>query len=170
MEKRIKDFEDYVITDEGKVISYKYKTPKILATYYQKSGYENIKLSKNNTQTHKLVHRLVAEAFIPNPDNLPEVNHKDKNVKNNNANNLEWCTRKQNLEDSYITMSPTRNYRICNIVKIDSNVVIKQCKSVKEAAEYCFKHFNCSIDSMRKYYKSNGYRLEFIEGVETKID
>lgn len=170
MKKRIKDFEDYTITDDGKIISYKYKKPKVLTTYYQKSGYENIKLSKNNTQVHKLVHRLVAEAFIPNPDNLPEVNHKDKNVRNNKVSNLEWCTRKQNLEDSYSTMSSTRNYRKCNIIEINTNTIIKQCQSVKEAADYCFKYFNCSIDSMRKYYKSNGYRLEFIEGVETKID
>ena len=47
MEKRIKDFEDYAITDDGKVISYKYKEPRIMKTWYQVSGYENIKLCKN---------------------------------------------------------------------------------------------------------------------------
>lgn len=104
MEKRIKDFSDYAITDSGKVISYKYKTPKVLSTWYQKAGYENIKLSKNNETYHFLVHRLVAEAFIPNPENLPEVNHKDNNPKNNCIENLEWCTRKYNLDLSYKTM------------------------------------------------------------------
>ena len=48
MEKRIKDFEDYAITTEGKVISYKYREPRIMSTWFQASGYENIKLCKNN--------------------------------------------------------------------------------------------------------------------------
>ena len=101
MEKRIKNFEDYGITDEGKVISYKYQTPRIMATYYQASGYENIKLCKNNQTTHKLIHRLVAEAFIPNPNNLLEVNHKDGNPKNNKLENLEWCTDSENKIHAY---------------------------------------------------------------------
>ena len=54
MEKRIKDFEDYAITDDGKVISYKYKEPRIMKTWYQASGYENIKLCKNNKTYHFL--------------------------------------------------------------------------------------------------------------------
>ena len=56
--KQIKDFEDYAITTEGKVISFKYREPRIMSTWFQASGYENIKLCKNNTTTHKLVHRL----------------------------------------------------------------------------------------------------------------
>jgi hypothetical protein len=81
MGKRIKNFEDYGITDEGKVISYKYKTPRIMKTWYQKSGYENIKLCKETVTYHFLIHRLVARAFIPNPNNLPEINHIDGNPK-----------------------------------------------------------------------------------------
>lgn len=49
---------------------------------------------------HKSVHRLVAEAFIPNPDNLPEVNHKDENGLNNSVDNLEWCSHQYNIEYS----------------------------------------------------------------------
>ena len=57
----------------------------------------------NGTQKSFYIHRLVAEGFIPNPDNLPEVNHKDGNTKNNNADNLEWCTRKQNVQHAIKT-------------------------------------------------------------------
>ena len=61
-----------------------------------KKHYMEVNLSKNNKVTHYLVHRLVAQAFIPNPNNLPQVNHKDENRENNRADNLEWCTAEYN--------------------------------------------------------------------------
>lgn len=62
--------------------------------------YEAITLTKNGISKRYSVHRLVAEAFIPNPDCLPEVNHKDENPLNNCVDNLEWCTRQYNIEYS----------------------------------------------------------------------
>lgn len=59
--------------------------------------YKQVVLYKNKKHKTVAVHRLVAEAFIPNPDNLPQVNHKDENPSNNNVNNLEWCTCKYNM-------------------------------------------------------------------------
>ena len=58
--------------------------------------YLTVNLYRNEIGKHYLVHRLVANAFIPNPNNLPEVNHKDENPSNNNVSNLEWCDRKYN--------------------------------------------------------------------------
>lgn len=60
-------------------------------------GYRKVGLWKDNMGTNALVHRLVAEAFIPNPDNLPEVNHKDENPRNNCVENLEWCDGYYNM-------------------------------------------------------------------------
>lgn len=60
-------------------------------------GYEMTTLSKDGKQKTYLIHRLVALAFIPNPDNLEEINHKDEVKTNNSVENLEWCTRKYNL-------------------------------------------------------------------------
>ena len=157
MEKRIKDFEDYAITDKGEVISYKYKTPRKLATYFQKSGYENIKLSKDGVTYHKLIHRLVAEAFIENPNNLPEVNHKDKNRQNNNLENLEWCSRLDNLKDSYETMSAVRNFINCELVRGEE--VVKEFQSKNEACVYASENFGCSYSSLKKYGKSKGYEV-----------
>ena len=61
------------------------------------NGYLQITLHKNGEHKNFLVHRLVANAFIPNPKNLPEVNHKDEDKTNCNSDNLEWCTRKYNI-------------------------------------------------------------------------
>jgi len=60
-------------------------------------GYERLILSKNKKQKHYFIHRLVAKAFIPNPNNLKIINHKDENKLNNNVENLEWCTQRYNL-------------------------------------------------------------------------
>ena len=59
-------------------------------------GYKMVSLSKNGKQKSCTVHRLVAKAFIPNPKDLPQVNHKDENKLNNYVNNLEWCDNKYN--------------------------------------------------------------------------
>ena len=125
MEKEIKNFPGYTITDDGKVISYKFKEPRVMKTWYQKSGYENIKLCKDNVTYHFLIHRLVAEAFIPNPNNLPEVNHKDKNRQNNRVENLEWSNRVDNLYDSYSTMTATRNFRECVLIREKDNIELR---------------------------------------------
>ena len=159
MEKSIKDFEDYSITDSGKVISYKYKQPRIMKTWFQKSGYENIKLCKQNCTTHKLIHRLVAEAFIPNPMNLPEVNHKSKNKADNRVENLEWCTRLNNLYDSYITMSPVRNFIEVDLINIETGEILGSFQSKIAAARYANEKYGCSISGMQKYGKVGKYSI-----------
>ena len=84
----------YAVTEDGKVWSY--KTKRFLVTSVHRNGYIKVSLWKNNKQKTYFMHRLVAEAFIPNPDNLPQVNHKDENKTNNCVSNLEWCTHKYN--------------------------------------------------------------------------
>lgn len=96
----IKGYEGlYQISSWGRVKSMNYlKTgkEKIRSLNNGKDGYLLINLSKNGESKRFRVHRLVAMAFIPNPDNLPEVNHKDENKLNNCVSNLEWCTAKYN--------------------------------------------------------------------------
>jgi len=91
--KPIKDFDGYFISNFGRV---KNSKGKILKYYVQNSGYQVIKLHKNKKGHHKLIHRLVAETFIDNPNNKPEVNHKDGNKQNNKVENLEWVTPSEN--------------------------------------------------------------------------
>lgn len=79
----------------GKTINYTIKSKQI-ATSYNNKGYKIVHLYKNKKFKSFLLHRLVAKSFVPNPNNLAEINHKDENKENNNADNLEWCTRKEN--------------------------------------------------------------------------
>lgn len=65
-------------------------------SYNSTSCYEGVTLCKGGICKKYSVHRLVADAFIPNPDDLPEINHKDEDKRNNNADNLEWCDRRYN--------------------------------------------------------------------------
>lgn len=161
MEKEIKNFPGYVITDNGKVISYKFKKPRVMKTWLQKSGYENIKLCKENHTYHFLIHRLVAEAFIPNPNNLPEVNHKNKIRNDNRVENLEWCSRKENLYDSYSTLSQIRNFKDCLLINSETKEIIGNFKSISAAARYASENFGCSKSGMIRNYKSKGYEIKF---------
>lgn len=92
---KIKGYENYEITEKGEVINT--TTGRILKQNISTVGYLQVNLSKNGKAKTFQVHRLVAEAFIPNPQNLPEVNHRDEDKTNNTMNNLEWCTRQYNL-------------------------------------------------------------------------
>lgn len=94
MFKLIGDFPDYAIYDDGRVWSNKSK--KFLLPYKMPTGYLRVTLRKEGRPHYKYVHRLVADAFVDNPNNYEEVNHKDENKSNNDFTNLEWCTHKMN--------------------------------------------------------------------------
>ena len=99
--KEIKGFPGYFVTKNGKVYSNKRgKLRELKPAPRSKNGYLGVALTKNGKKVTKNVHRLVAEAYIPNPDNLPEVNHIDENKLNNHVDNLEWVTSSQNTRYS----------------------------------------------------------------------
>ena len=89
---RVRSVDRWVNHAYGKAL----KKGKIVKPWLNNKGYYKIGLCKGSVVKKVYVHRLIAEAFIPNPDNLPEVNHKDCNPKNNCVENLEWCTRDYN--------------------------------------------------------------------------
>ncbi len=92
--RNIRNNNLYYITDDGKVYSLKSSKQKELKQHPHK-GYMRVWLSNHNKSSAWLVHRLVANAFISNPDNKPQVNHKDGNKQNNRLENLEWVTREE---------------------------------------------------------------------------
>lgn len=74
---------------------------KILSQNNNGRGYLTVMMSYKNHPFRRYVHRLVAKAFIPNPNNFPQINHKDGNKQNNTVGNLEWCTQKQNNQHAH---------------------------------------------------------------------
>ena len=93
--KDIKSYEGlYKVNRQGEV--YSYITNKKIKGSIDSNGYRQMHLSKNGEYKKKSLHRIVAEAFLPNPNNLPEVNHKDGNKLNNSVDNLEWCSSSYN--------------------------------------------------------------------------
>src|SRR5574344_1033560 len=96
--KQIDNF-NYLVTDEGDVISMKLNKP--ICKWVDNVGYYQVVLRKNGKKYYKRVHRLVAEAFLPNELNLPQVNHIDGDKLNNNISNLEWCDNKNNTQHGY---------------------------------------------------------------------
>lgn len=99
--KDIPNYESkYQVSNTGKVRSLNYKRTgktKILKIREDKNGYTVVTLTKNSKKKTYSVHRLVAQAFIPNPNNLPCINHIDEDKTNNTVWNLEWCTHEYNI-------------------------------------------------------------------------
>ena len=93
--KDIPNYEGlYAATEEGQIWSY-YKK-RFLTPSIGKGGYLKVTLVKDKQKQTKLIHRLIAETFIENPNNYPVVNHKNEDKTNNNITNLEWCTYEYN--------------------------------------------------------------------------
>jgi hypothetical protein len=138
------------------------------------SGYYKVVLYKNGKYKNKTIHRLVAEAFIPNPTNKPVVNHKDGNKKNNNVENLEWCTYSQNNKHAYKNnlMKPfakgkfgSNNPKAKKVNMLDkkTNKLIKTFGSLIEAANYLNIDKSCHIVSCCKgrLKTAYGYKWEY---------
>lgn len=88
--------DDYLISQTGRILSHKRGMWNELTPYEGKNGYLYINLRIDMMTVREYIHRLVAETFIPNPENKPAVNHIDGNKLNNDVNNLEWVTYKEN--------------------------------------------------------------------------
>lgn len=117
--KTVESYEGiYEVSNTGKVRNIRNNPPKLMSIEISRGGYARVGLNKNNKQKHFQLHRLVASAFVPNPENKPQVNHIDENKLNNNAYNLEWCTHLENSNHG------TKNKRV-------SENQIKECKTGK---------------------------------------
>ena len=143
-EKIIAEYPAYKITNDGRVLTcFKPKTSTItdewreLKQIYDKScGYMIVTLCKGNNQgrQNKRVHRLMMEAFTPNPNNYPQINHIDGNKLNNSLENLEWCTSKHNTQHSW-TLGMSKPVNEKGVLQLDDDFnIIAEFISLHEAS------------------------------------
>lgn len=159
--KSVTDYFDYEVSNLGNVRNK--KTNKILKPF-SPSEYLKVSLSKNGKAKQFFIHRLVAKEFIDNPNNLPQVNHKDECKTNNLWNNLEWC------DHSYNQNYGTRNERVSkkmskikckkvNQYDLDDNY-IKTFNSVIEAQKETGSTHICQC-LKGKFKQTKGYKWRY---------
>ena len=111
----------YLISNTGKLKTIKTNTLKCLQK--DRKGYLYANIYKNNKSKCLKIHRAVAEAFISNPENKPQVNHLDCNVQNNNVSNLKWCTPKENSEYMVLMGNSTRGEKSKNSILKEKDIL-----------------------------------------------
>ena len=164
MWKDIKGFEKlYQISNKGQIKSLTKKRgfyqakEMILKQKITKFGYANITLLKNNKPSFCVVHRLVAETFIPNPENKPQVNHKDGNKLNNHVSNLEWCTCSENMKHAYKNNLRDSHGENHSQNKLTNKDIINIRKS-KEKGCNLSKKYSVSRSSISRIRKGNSWK------------
>lgn len=128
----------------------------IIKQYKNKDGYLQVKLSQNGKVCTRSVHRLIALAFLDNPNGYSEINHKDENKENNNVSNLEWCTKSYN--NSYGTRTSRTSRKVKSIDKNGNEVIYN---SIRSASRICgippCNIRNCANHKIIKDGKGNDY-------------
>ncbi|MEE6721116.1 NUMOD4 domain-containing protein [Limosilactobacillus reuteri] len=149
--KPIEGYEDYyLVSNKGNVKSIRSK--KILKPRIGDAGYYYLVFSVHGKRKTVKIHRLVANAFIPNPNNLPMINHKDENKLNNNVNNLEWCTPKYNTNyGSSITKRVRSRIRNGNTRRIVAVNIFTKEKYIFSTRYECARVLGVSHQSIRQF-------------------
>lgn len=177
----------YEVSNTGKVRSLHFSRGnevKELKLTNDKNGYKAVSLWNDGKQSTGKVHRLVAQAFLPNPYNYPQINHKDENVANNHVDNLEWCTCEYNINygnhNRNNALAQTgKKHTLEHIMKIRANAptskpvcmldpdtleIVKEYPSASEAARQMNGiPTNISSACRKKRIKSKGYYWRYKE-------
>lgn len=165
--KDIEGYEGlYQVSSFGRVHSL-YKNI-ILKGVKATGGYTIVNLSKNGSTSTKTIHRLVAQVFIPNPENKPEVNHIDEDKSNNRVDNLEWMTAKENVNHG------TRNKRLSRTKSIPILAINLKTGESKQfyGINECARQLGLNPSNITSVLKGNrkqtgGYKFKYLnEGVD----
>lgn len=177
--KPIPNFEDYAITENGDVyrVSYsdkgnggKYILPHKLTPKLDRYGYYKVVLSVHRKLYCRTVHRLVAQTFIPNPNNLPMVNHRDGDKTNNRIDNLEWVTARENTAHAFRTGLHRGN---CTKVHLTKGEKTLRFDSIVEGSSYLGKERHCfkkHLTTDSRHGEIDGWKFELIGGKNRKFE
>ncbi|MBO7715676.1 MAG: HNH endonuclease [Methanobrevibacter sp.] len=169
--KQIKDFPGYFVSNDGYIYSNHYGYLRQMKTHRDKDGYVKISLWKNNKGQIKSVHRLVAEAFIPNPENKPQVNHKNGIKNDNRIENLEWTTASENIIHSFrvLKRKPSRigkTGKNCPFARIilqvkDDKIIAEFYGAVEASRQTGITHQSINLCCKGKAKTAGGYQWKY---------
>jgi len=157
---------NYYITNDGDVISFKNEEPLLMKTYNNHHGHHYVDLSiKHGKKDKLLIHRLVAEAFIPNPNNYPIVRHLDDNPDNNIVDNLAWGTQKDNHDDMIRNGHDVVSRKVyC----FENDTVYDRCTDAAEDIGVSKSQITTCCQG--KTGTANGYHFCYLEDKEEKMN
>lgn len=154
----------YQVSNQGRVKSLKFGKEKILKSGKDKDGYLKVDLCKDGKKKTCQVHRLVAQAFIDNPSNLEQVNHKDEDKTNNNVSNLEWCSAKYNMNYG------THNERVAkalskqvNQYSLDDKLIATYPSTMEVERQLGYSNKNISKCCLGKYKQAYKYKWRYAD-------
>ena len=167
--REVKEYSNYEVNQLGE-IRHK-KRQKILKPRDNNGGYQYVNFKINGKNTNFAVHRIVANAFIPNPNGYTEVNHKDYNKKNNCVDNLEWVSSSQNKQHSYLKQENKKSRGKAVNQYTKEGIFLKTFNSVSDAA----KELGCCVAAISncclgRTKTSQGFQWSFVESSTTKYE
>lgn len=152
--KKIEGFENYIVSTKGEICNN--KTKRILKKDKCNGGYLRVTLSSKGKTKRFMIHRIVAEAFIDNPENKPCVHHIDHNPENNSVENLEWVTYFEN--ELYNKKDGTRKVKGFVLSEEDVFKIRENYKNKKNTVKQLSEMFGISERNIRRVYKKETYK------------
>ncbi len=157
---RVRSVDRTFIREDGSTCTWSGRIRKLNP---QTNGYLTVVLTKNNNSKRFRVHRLVAETFVPNPNNYPDACHKDENFLNNEASNLEWCEHKTNCN------TPKRLEKLQNkgkwIIKLSKNNEIlhfyRNCAEASKETGIDYSSIYGCCENKPHHFTAGGYRWKY---------
>ena len=156
---RVKSLDRYVKSRWG---NYRLLNGKLIKGYKNKNGYCLITLWNKQISKTYLLHRLVAETFLSNPDNLPQINHKDENKSNNQVENLEWCTAKYNSNyGTHVERSTAPKRKTVYQYSIDGQFIREWSSSMEIQRQLSFSQAHITDCCNGKRKTAYGYKWSY---------
>ena len=153
----LKEFDNYMINKNGEIYSKKHK--KVMKQFISNKGYYYLKIRKDNKSYSKLIHRLLGLQFLDNSNNLPLIDHKNRNKLDNNLNNLRWVTRSENCKN--LGMREDREVKYIGVRKV-KNKIKKPYRSETtfNNKKYHVGYFDSEEEAYEAYKKFNLEKFE----------